>query len=56
MKTALIGFASGYWESDEVHFNADSANVKLLTLLSREGKDNIMDKLIQEISNIKNCI
>jgi hypothetical protein len=56
MKTALIGFASGYWESDEVHFNADSANVKLLTLLSREGKDNIMDKMIQEISNIKNCI
>jgi hypothetical protein len=53
MKTALIGFASGYWESDEVHFNADSANVKQLTILSQEEEDIMMDKIIQEISIIK---
>ncbi|SMP54392.1 hypothetical protein SAMN06298221_107163 [Sphaerochaeta associata] len=54
MKTALISFASGYWESDEVHFNADSANVKQLTLLSHEEEDIMMGKIIQEISIIKN--
>ena len=56
MKTALIGFASGYWESDEVHFNADSTNVKQLTLLSHEDENILMGKIIQEISIIKNCI
>ena len=56
MKTALISFASGYWDSDEVHFNADSANVRQLTLLSHEDENILMGKIIQEIFIVKNCI
>ncbi len=31
--SALIGFASGYWESEEVHYNDDSTHVKLIDIL-----------------------
>ncbi|NLD46454.1 MAG: hypothetical protein GX660_04545 [Clostridiaceae bacterium] len=56
-KTALISFASGYWESDEVHFDADSTYVKQFTLLSQKEEDIIKDKIIQEITSIiNNCI
>lgn len=49
MKTALIGFASGYWKSFEVHFNQDSEHVKIFTLYSQKDVGNMVQSIITEI-------
>ncbi len=48
-KTALIAFASGYWESKVVHFIEDSEHVKQFTLFSRGEGSAIMQRIIKEI-------
>ena len=48
MKTSLIGFASGYWKSAEVHFNQNSEHVKILTLYSQEDVGSMVKSIVTE--------
>ncbi len=52
-KTSLIGFASGYWKSAEVHFNADSKHVKIFTLYAIKDVPVMGDAIIKEIQMAK---
>jgi hypothetical protein len=49
MKTGLIGFASGYWKSDQVHFNQDSEHVKIFTLYSQKDVENMVQGVVEEV-------
>jgi hypothetical protein len=49
MKTALIGFASGYWKSDQVHFNQDSEHVKIFTLYAQEDVGSMVQRVVKEV-------
>jgi len=48
-KTALIGFASGYWKSTEVHLDQDSEHVKIFTLYSQEEVGNMVEEVVGEV-------
>ena len=48
-KTGLISFASGYWKSDEVHFNENSNHVKIFTLFSQAEVRLMVDAIIDKI-------
>jgi len=48
-KTGLIGFASGYWKSYEVHFNQDSEHVKIFTLYSQEDVGSMVQRVVEEV-------
>jgi hypothetical protein len=49
MKTALIGFASGYWKSAEVQTNEDSEHVKIFTLYSQEDVGSMVQRVVKEV-------
>jgi hypothetical protein len=49
MKTALIGFASGYWKSAEVQTNEDSEHVKIFTLYSQEDVGSMVKRVVEEV-------
>jgi hypothetical protein len=49
MKTGLIGFASGYWKSAEVHFNDDSEHVKIFTLYAQKDVENMVQRVVEEV-------
>ena len=49
MKTSLIGFASGYWKSFEVHFNQDSEHVKIFTLYTQEDVGSMVQSVVEEV-------
>jgi hypothetical protein len=49
MKTALIGFASGYWKSAEVQTNEDSEHVKIFTLYSQEDVGSMVQGVVEEV-------
>ena len=49
MKTGLIGFASGYWKSAEVHFNDDSEHVKIFTLYAQNDVENMVQRVVEEV-------
>lgn len=48
MKTSLIGFASGYWRSSQVHFNDDSDHVTILTLESEDDIPTMVNEILKE--------
>ena len=52
MKTGLIGFASGYWKSREVHFNENSDHVKIFTLTSMKDGRDMAIAIIEEILKV----
>jgi hypothetical protein len=49
MKTALIGFASGYWKSADVQTNEDSEHVKIFTLYLQEDVGSMVQGVVEEV-------